>query len=791
MPIQQNLISNSKTLRGIPRGIGPIEVVIGFRDDDSTNESKENKLDDVQYRRPNDHTVAWYHSLGETEKQIKGLQLHETWNHPPFVVLSMNDNSFLLFELTPTAGDPSGDFKSINVTRLTNSNAQNLPPSTIRADFSPTPEDGKAWVDLKFAIAICYGFLDCISSSSGPYSAPVCQRLFALAFFVSVVRQRLPIDRSLIKDISTVTAVDNIYGEVLSREHAGQLLWVTTIAEEVHQVVSQGIHEAAVDSLKRSIPATILQQNAANDKGVDERNARIATLVAAWLGSMVNKGKSSVSNLWDKEWDQHWSSEWKKNWVENWSAAHEQAFFVRHFIDQAKFSHKVPATSALSGSAAGRATIEVALVTSIIPTGRLPTTEIPDSQTKGPSQTPPSIQLASPAGEGEKRIPSSILSNDTPTPILAKLADERNRFDFWHSVRRPDLKKRGEWLPTWEAANNMAWVLGWENDSKKDEKSSAPPSGTRAKIRSQGTYLHPGSNSKARSSISDLPAFQGLGRLFSGWLNWSRAEIDNHDEGNIKLDLQKLSEVVWVEAHNSDPDVDAYTKENGEAVHELLKEEMESSVSGMALPSEEECVTVFKNTLKQTWQKCWERAWEKVMNDTLKELNTWKHTTNDNVKNTSLANIEISELNSYSDLCRYMKSGNLEESHWTIRSAFKASTILYRVLEHSVPRCYEGGMTILYFPDRAQPYDIPSLNSTSKFIGITKVIRQDREQLLTYKELEERIKHLASMNRSRVLRFSENYNAAENLERIWKIANSVDSRPEFIGSKDTMQPWLR
>ncbi|KAG8715100.1 hypothetical protein FRC11_005762 [Ceratobasidium sp. 423] len=315
----------------------------------------------------------------------------------------MNDNSFLLFELAPKVGDSGGDFKSINVTRLTSLGAESLAPSTIRVDFSPTPDDGKAWVDLKFAIAVCCGFFNHTSPSPKLYDAPVCQRLFALALFVSVVRQRLPIDRSLIKNISTITAVDNFCGEILSREHAGQLLWVTTIAEEVHQVVSRGIHEAAVEHLKCSIPVA--------DKDVGGAKARIARLVVAWLESMVDKGKPSVSDLWDNEWDQHWDSEWRKNWARNWSAVPERTPLVQHLIDRLgdQFAHKVPATSVLSGSAAGRAMIEVALVSSIIPPGHLPTIDIPvASQTEEPSKTPALIPLASPVEEQGKRMPPII-----------------------------------------------------------------------------------------------------------------------------------------------------------------------------------------------------------------------------------------------------------------------------------------------------------------------------------------------------------------------------------------------
>ncbi|KAG8715101.1 hypothetical protein FRC11_005763, partial [Ceratobasidium sp. 423] len=343
----------------------------------------------------------------------------------------------------------------------------------------------------------------------------------------------------------------------------------------------------------------------------------------------------------------------------------------------------------------------------------------------------------------------------------------------------------------------MAWVLGWEDHSKKDEKPPASPPGPRGEIQPQGIHLHPGGNAKAGLPTPDLPAFPDLGRFFLGWLNRSRVEVAPDDGDTLKPDLRKLSGAAWIEAHDSNPGVGAYTKESGGKVYESLEEEIESSVSGVAVPSRDECVTVFENILKQTWQKCWERAWEKVMNNTLKELNTWTS----NVKSTSLAsNIRNSKLNGYSDLCHYMKSGDSEEeNHWTIRSAFKASNLLYRVLEHSIPRCYEGAMTILYFPDRPALYDIASLTPTSKLKGITKAIHQDREQLLTHIELQERIRYLASTNRNRILgfpdtrvpKFPDNRTAIENIEAIWKMANSVDAKLEFMGSKDTIQPWLR
>ncbi|CAE6481824.1 unnamed protein product [Rhizoctonia solani] len=208
----------------------------------------------------------------------------------------------------------------------------------------------------------------------------------------------------------------------------------------------------------------------------------------------------------------------------------------------------------------------------------------------------------------------------------------------------------------------------------------------------------------------------------------------------------------------------------------------------MIAPSKDQFVTVFSNTLKQTWIKCWERAWERVVNDTLKELNNWKQKTGSEAKSTSASNIETSELKTYNDLRNYIKGGNSEENHWSIRSAFKASNALHRVLEHSIPISYEGVMTIRYFPDR--PFEFSTLNPTSKLKGITKAIHQDREQLITHEELQDRLKELARVNRYRAPKFPDN-TAVDKMENIWKIANSIGPKLESMGSTDEKQSTPR
>ncbi|KAG8712343.1 hypothetical protein FRC11_000415 [Ceratobasidium sp. 423] len=791
MSTQQSLMPSAKSLCGIPKDLGPIEV-IEFQTNHQTN--------DIQDPRPTDRTDVWYHSLEETEKQIKGLQLHETLGHPPFVVLSMNDNSFLLFELAPAASDPSSNLKTINVTRLTDSDVENLAPSSIQVNFLPAPEDGDAYVNLRFGIAICYGVLSCISQSSTKYGTQVWQRLFALAFFVSIVRQRLPIGESLVKNIHTITAVDQVCTEALSRSLVGQLLWEQDIVKEVHQAVRRGIHEAATGQLESSIFSTAVLHNLANKKYMVEKNIHIAKLVAARLETTADKVKSPAEAIWDAEWDKSWASDWEKYWLEHWSEEdlglglipETILSLIRYLFSRDQFLPKFSAISVLSGSAAGRAMIEVPLVASIIPREKLPVIEtLMPPQTEGPSNilVDREVELPLPApptspveGMNATTFPTTQ-PKDSDEPMPAQRVDKHSWFEFWYSVRRPDLKQQGRWLPVWEAARNLAWALAWEDYPEKDEQPPVPPSSARHGSQPRGTHPQPGGN-------ADLLDLQELGRRFMGLFNRPQPEVSELDTNTMEPNFHKLTEAAWTEVLHSDPKMDQYMVDQGKEVFESLKKEMERTFPGVPVNQEwrDQCVNIFKNTLKKTWQKCWERAWEKVMNDTWKELEQCKSLA---ASYTKTPNISISAGSSkiYENLEGYMKNENSEEIHRCIRSAFKASNLLHRALEHSVPICYKHAMTIRYFPDR--PFDFSTPNPGSKLKGITKAIHQDREQPMTHKELQERIKHLASVNRYRAPKFPDNFLPTQKMESIWETANSVDAKPEFMTNTDVKLAWPR
>ncbi|CAE6481067.1 unnamed protein product [Rhizoctonia solani] len=154
-------------------------------------------------------------------------------------------------------------------------------------------------------------------------------------------------------------------------------------------------------------------------------------------------------------------------------------------------------------------------------------------------------------------------------------------------------------------------------------------------------------------------------------------------------------------------------------------------------------------------------------------------------------NIDIEKLNSYRDLQNYLKNAHSEEeNHWRIRSAYKASNLLYRVLKHSIPMYYEGALKIRYYPNRPSEL-ISTPNPSPKLKGITKAIQQDREELMSHEEFEERIKHLARANRYRVPKFPDDQFAIKNMEQIWKTANSAYANSGFTGSKDAKHTWSR
>ncbi|CAE6466991.1 unnamed protein product, partial [Rhizoctonia solani] len=160
--------------------------------------------------------------------------------------------------------------------------------------------------------------------------------------------------------------------------------------------------------------------------------------------------------------------------------------------------------------------------------------------------------------------------------------------------------------------------------------------------------------------------------------------------------------------------------------------------------------------METTWRTCWAKSWKKVMNDTLKELEQWKRIASSNSEMSPLPfNIDIEKLNSYRDLQNHLKNAHSEEeNHWRIRSAYKASNLLYRVLKHSIPMYYEGALKIRYYPNRPSEL-ISTPNPSPKLKGITKAIQQDREELMSHEEFEERIKHLARANRYRVPKFPD------------------------------------
>ncbi|CAE6481059.1 unnamed protein product, partial [Rhizoctonia solani] len=344
--------------------------------------------------------------------------------------------------------------------------------------------------------------------------------------------------------------------------------------------------------------------------------------------------------------------------------------------------------------------------------------------------------------------------------------------------RHPDLNQRVKWSPVWEAASNMAWALAWDDRCDKAENSPVSPSGAR-EIQMHGNRPHTETGATQTPNPLDI---HELTRIILGLFNRSQVEVANPNKDSTKPDLQRLSKVAWTEVYNSYPDMD----QHGREAFEALKTEIGKMDKETSSYWQDRYVKVFKSTMEATWRNCWEKTWEKVMNDTLSELDGWKRSASTDTRNTAPNfNADIRSLESYTALQHYLKGTKLGENYWSIRSAFKASNLLNRVLDHSITLCYERVMSIRYFPDR--PYDVSTPNPGSKFEGLAKVMQQDREEPLTYKQLQELIQRLACTNRYRGPRFPDKYAPIEKMEAIWKKSDLIDRNPNFMISNDTKQ----
>jgi hypothetical protein len=351
---------NVKLSCSLPRG--PIEAIIAFQ----LNDQIDGLADSTRDIRPTYATIIWYHSLGATERQIKGLQLHEAHKKPPCVILLMKDDSFLKLELKISE---SGS--SVDVTRLTE--ITSLPPPSIQVQFAQPSQADDSCVDLKFAIAVCYGVLSCSnpittpSNTQGRMPVSQLQQIFPLALFLSIVRKHLPINGSLIKDIQSLGCVNDFWLEIISScQCESQLLWEENIVQKLHQGIQDGIHTAARKQLEKTIrqansgPQVLVNGEPALD--TNNRKKHIATSITAWLEFSADKTKLSALESWDGEWNTIWQSEWQNNWKDNWNNTRSKGYSQLN----PKLMPRVLPADILSGHAAGRALIDISMVANTV-----------------------------------------------------------------------------------------------------------------------------------------------------------------------------------------------------------------------------------------------------------------------------------------------------------------------------------------------------------------------------------------------------------------------------------------
>ncbi|CAE6481050.1 unnamed protein product [Rhizoctonia solani] len=795
MPIQLTVNGSSGKSRYVPGG--PTEAVIAFIPEDRTaalqSDVNHTRAADGHNTRATDATLIWYHSLGDTERQIKGLQLHEINEQPPFVTLSMKDDSFLVLQISETRD-------SVDVIRLTEITP--LAPPSIRVDFLQDSDGKGSCVDLKFGIAICQAVLSSRSLINPEpvtrtmMTTPQCRRLFSLALFVSIVRKCLPIDKSLIKDIQSLSYIDDFWLEALSSSQCySQLLWEESIVGKMHQEIRGWIHTAACQQLQSSIlPRTSVPQVRINNEpepAFEAKEQHIAASITAWLEFSAEKAKTSASESWDVEWDRSWRSEWRKNFKANWNKHKglSEIFYIR----LSDSMPHVPTGNTFSGYAAGRAAIELSLVASVV---------------NVPSQSLLGLDFTTTA----PTVSHDVLGASS----LHSRGNEYNWLGSWHSARHPDLKQPGKWLPVWEAARNLAWALAWENPEAKP-RSSVESSATQYKVSQTGQklstrttlFLLPkpatgkatsqssqtslsqlGDNmlQKAESQIQKLAA-DARGQLFK-WFN--RDHTETHTEfsrGIAEPNIQELGMAVWCEVSGEAPEdcepdslnprANSYIREQAKNVLNQLKDETSQALHS-GIPSEITWETIYTATWRQTWRKSWENAWSKVMHDTADGFEQWRYQAGCCSQGEALA-VDIESLDSYNRLKEYLSGGSSsEDNHWRIRSAFKALNLLRKALLHSVPTCYREVMCISYFPDR--PFEFLTPNPSAGLQQLAKVIQQDREEYINHSDLQSKIKTLASPKHRP--KFPGNYNAIDQLEEIWKMATRIDLNEEFLKGQD-------
>ncbi|KAH7338976.1 hypothetical protein B0J17DRAFT_398369 [Rhizoctonia solani] len=792
MTLQLTMNGSSGKSRFVPSG--PTEAVIALRPEDQVDalqsDANHTCAANSHNTQPTDATLIWYHSLGDAEKQIKGLRLHEIYEQPPFVTLLMSDDSFLALEISETRD-------SVEVIRLTE--ITNLAPPSIRVEFLQTSEGEGSYVDLKFAIAICHAVLSSRSLINPEFdtctmmATPQCRRLFSLALFVSIVRKRLPIDESLIKDIRSLSYVDDFWLDALSSSQCyGRLLWEESIVSKMHQEIRGWIHAAACQQLQSSIPPrTYVPQVRINNEpkpAFETKEQHIAASITAWLEFSAEKTKNPASESWDIEWDRTWRSEWGKNCKANWNKREgpSENFYI-YLIGSVPH---VPTGNTLSGYTAGRAAIELSSVARAV---NVPSQSLLDLTTAVPTVS---------------HDPSEVSS-------LHSRGNECDWLGSWHSARHPDLKQPGKWLPVWEAARNLAWALAWENPESEPRPSveitptrhrcqtgqklnsgktlfllPGPTTGKATSQSSQSSLSGSGDNMlrKAESQIQKLAA-DARGQ-WNKWLSPGHAETHaEFSRGIAQPNIQKLSKAAWCEVSGEalggckpsslNLKVNDYIQEQAKNVLNRLKTETPQALHS-GIPSEIIWGNVYSATWKQTWQKSWENAWSKVMHDTANGFEQWRYQAEYLPQGETLVT-DIGSLESYNKLKEYFSSGgSSEDNHWRIRSAFKALNLLRKALLHSIPVCYREAMHISYFPDR--PFEFLPPNPSAGFQKLAKVIQQDREEHIKHSDLQSEIKTLASAKQRP--KFPGSYNAIDQLEEIWKVAIRIDSNEEFLKGQD-------
>ncbi|CAE6442881.1 unnamed protein product [Rhizoctonia solani] len=731
----------------------------------------------------------------------------------------MNDNSFLSLETSQRKNSTS-----VDVTRLTDSELERLIPGAIQVDFLPT--EGNTFVDLKFAISVCHRALVYISNlaSSMNQNNQLCQRLFALALFVSVVRHRLPISKHLIENVHTIAAVDDFWSDILSREFAGQFLWEETLVEDVYRLARHGICEASRCQLEETIPIAETTQNQANDNNGIENKPTVVQSVVAWLEAAAHKRNALLLNSWDTEWDRTWDAEWEKNWKENWS---NKKMYQVNLIDSKQFMP--PSTidaSILSGRTAGRTIIDIEMVAESIPEGSFPlemhmilpakesSRTVPNKDNFPPVPPCPPVEhheVNKTTEVTQKEVEAHAFRSDRPT--IRRLR-EQSWFESWYSIRRPDLKQHGKWLPVWEAARNMAWALEWADRSNQEVAASqatslglqrphvpvpgrrllAPPRPSTAMASGMGAAPNSVGSTEGGPTSSTYPSsgstpLQELKQLVWGLFGRYPQPGSQHNNKTINPDLQKLSESAWNEANSSDPGLEQYIQKQARIASGILDKHLDEAFSGWLKPTTGQAVEVFELTLKKTWRVSWERSWERVMKDTSVGLKGWVYANGSH----SVVSPALCELPSHRALQAYMKSrGSVEECHWHIRSAFKALNILHRVMVHLVPICYEGTMKIRYFPDRPYNSDYSSASTSPNPIikGIARTIQQledPEKQLISHRELQAIIQELARIGPTKL---PADYDPIKGIEEIWLTANRLDANPKFMNSQDLKLPYL-